>query len=73
MANLDQILCVVSLALGKGCLRFLFDKNSGFHGNRKRQLTNSGENEVFTLSLLFVSRSFSNFTALKGTHFYIFF
>ena len=37
LANLDQILCVVSLGWGKGCIRFWgrLDQNSGFHGNRK--------------------------------------
>ena len=36
LANLDQILCVASLAWEKGCLTFWgrLDQNSGFHGNR---------------------------------------
>ena len=44
-ANLDQILCVVSLGWVKGCIRFWgrLDQNSGFHSNRKPPLTYNGE------------------------------
>ena len=37
LANLDQILCVASLGVGKGCIMFWgrLDQNSGVHGNRK--------------------------------------
>ena len=58
LANLDQILCVSLLGLGKGCIRFWgrLDQNSGFHGNRKP--TYNGENDVSTFSRLFFIRSF---------------
>ena len=51
LANLDQILCVASLEMGKGCIMFwgILDQNSGVHGNRKPPLTYNGENNVFTL------------------------
>ena len=54
-ANLDQILCVASLGLVKGCIRFWgrLDQKSGFHGNRKPQLTYNGENDISTFSRLF--------------------
>ena len=60
LANLDQILCVASLGVGKGCIMFWgrLDKNSGFHGNRKPPLTYNGENGVSTFSRLFLIRSF---------------
>ena len=60
LANLDQILCVASLGVGKGCLRFWgrLDQNAGFHGNRKPPLTYNGENDVSTFSRLFLIRSF---------------
>ena len=60
LANLDQILCVTSLGLGKGCIRFWgrLDQNSGFHGNRKPPLTYNGENDVPIFSRLFLIRSF---------------
>ena len=60
LANLDQILCVASLGLGKGCIMFWgrLDQNSGFHGNRKPPLTYNGENDVSTFSRLFWIRSF---------------
>ena len=60
LANLDQILCVVSLGWGKGCIRFggRLDLNSGFHGNRNPPLTYNGENDVSTFSRLFFIRSF---------------
>ena len=35
------------------------DQNSGFHGNRKLQLSYNGENSVSTFSRLFCIRSFS--------------
>ena len=37
LANLDQILCVASHWVGKGCVMFRgrLDQNSGVHGNRK--------------------------------------
>ena len=59
-ANLDQILCVASLGWRKVCIRFWgsLDQNSGFHGNRKPPLTNSGENDVSTFSRLFLIQSF---------------
>ena len=46
----------------KGRLRFLgkLDQNSGLHCNRKHPLTYNGQNDVSTLSLLFLVRSFSN-------------
>ena len=62
LANVDQILYEASLGWGKGCIRFWdrLDQNSGFHGNRKHPLTYNGENDVFTFSLLFFFRIFSN-------------
>ena len=58
LANLDQILCVASLRLGKGCLMFLgrLDQNSGVHGNRKPPLTYNGGNGVSTFSRLLLTR-----------------
>ena len=49
-----------SLGWGKGCIRFWgkLDQNSDFHGNRKPPLTYNGENDVSTLSRLFLIRSF---------------
>ena len=60
LANLDQILFVASLGWGKGCIRFWgrLDQNSGFHGNRKPQLTYNGENDVSTFSRLVFIGSF---------------
>ena len=60
LANLDQILCVVSLGVGKGCVMFWgrFDQNSGVHGNRKPPLTYNGENGVSTFSRLLLIWSF---------------
>ena len=60
IANLDQILCVASLGVEKGCIMFWgrLDQNSGVHGNRKPPLTYNGENGVSTLSLLLFIRSF---------------
>ena len=50
LANLDQILCVASLGVGKGCIMFWgrLDQNPGAHGNRKPPLTYNGENGVST-------------------------
>ena len=60
LANLDQILCVTSLGVGKGCIMFWgrLDQNSGAHGNRKPPLTYNGENAVSTFSRLLLIRSF---------------
>ena len=60
LANLDQILCVALLGLGKGCIMFLgrLDQNSGVHGNRKSPLTYNGENGVSTFSRLLLIWSF---------------
>ena len=60
LANLDQILCVASLGIGKGCIIFWgrLDQNSGVHGNRKPPLTYNGENGVSTFSRLLLIRSF---------------
>ena len=59
-ANLDQILCVASLEVGKGCIMFCgrLDQNSGVHGSRKAPLTYNGENGVSTFSRLLLIRSF---------------
>ena len=60
LANLDQILCVTSLGVGKGCIMFWsrLDRNSGAHGNRKPPLTFNEENGVSTFSRLLLIRSF---------------
>ena len=60
LANLDQILCVASLGVGKGCIIFWgsLDQNSGVHGNRKPPLTYNGENGVSTFFRLLLIRSF---------------
>ena len=60
LANLDQILCVASLGVGKGCTMFWgwLDQNSGVHGNRKPPLTCNGENGVSTPSRLRLIQSF---------------
>ena len=59
-ANLDQIVCVASLGVGKGCIMFWgrLAENSGAHGNRKLPLTYNGENGVSTFSRLLLIRSF---------------
>ena len=59
-ANIDQILCVASLGVGKGCIMFWgrLDQNSGVHGNRKPPLTYNGESGVSTFSRLLLIRSF---------------
>ena len=55
LANLDQILCVASLGVGKGCIMFWgrLGQNCGVDGNRKPPLTYNGENDVSTFSWLF--------------------
>ena len=60
LANLDQILCVASLGVGKGCIMFWgrLDQNSGVHGNRRPPLTYNGENGVSTFSRLLLIGSF---------------
>ena len=60
LANLDQILCVASVGVGKGCIMFLgrLDHNSSVHGNRKPPLTYNGENGVSNFSRLLLIRSF---------------
>ena len=60
LANLDQILCVASLGMGKSCIMFWgrLDQNSGVHGNRKPLLTYNGEKGVSTFSWLLLIRSF---------------
>ena len=59
LANLDKILCIASLGLGKSCIMFWgrLDQNSGVHGNRKPPLTYNGENGVSTFSRLLLIRS----------------
>ena len=58
--NLDQILCVPSLGVGKGCIMFWcrLDQNSGVHSKRKPPLTYNGGNGVSTFSRLLLIRSF---------------
>ena len=60
LVNLDQILCVASLGLGKGCVMFWgwLDQNSGVHGNGKPPLTYNGGNGVSTFSGLLLIQSF---------------
>ena len=60
LANLNQILCVASLGVGKGCIMFWgrLNQNSCVHGNRKSPLIYNGENSVSTFSLLFLIWSF---------------
>ena len=60
LTSLDQILCVASLGVGKGCIMFWgrLDQNSGVHGNRKPPLTYNGENGVSTFIRLLLIRSF---------------
>ena len=60
LANVDQILCVASLGVWKGCIMFWgrLDQNSGVHGNRKPPLTYNGENSISTFSRLLLIRSF---------------
>ena len=63
LANLDQILCVASLGVGKGCIMFWgrLDHNSGVHGNRNPPLTYNGENGVSTF-LAHLSRRLTMWT-----------
>ena len=58
--NLDQILCVASLWVGKGCIIFWdwLDQNSSVHGKRKPPFTYNGENGVSTFSRLLLIQSF---------------
>ena len=60
LTSLDQILYVVSLGMGKGCIRFWgrVDQNSGVHGNKKPPLTCNRENGVATVSRLLLIRFF---------------
>ena len=60
LANLDQILCVASWGMGKGCIMFWgrLDQDPGVHGNRKPPFTYNGENGVATFSRLLLIRSF---------------
>ena len=58
--KLDQIVCVASLGVGKGCIMFWgwLDQNSGVHSNRRTPLTYNEENDVSTFSSLLLIRSF---------------
>ena len=60
LGNLDQILCVASLGVGKGCIMFCgwLDQNAGVHGNRKPPLIYNGENGVSNFSRLLLIQSF---------------
>ena len=60
LANLNQILCVASLGVGKGCIIFWgsLDQNSAVHGKRKPPLTYNVEIGVSTFSWLRLIRSF---------------
>ena len=60
LANLDQILCIASLGVGKGSIMFWgrLDQNYGVHGNRKPPLTYNWENGVSTFSRLLLIQSF---------------
>ena len=59
-ASVDQILCVASLGMEKGCIMFKgrLDQNSGVYGNRKPPLTYNGDNGVSTFSRLLLIQSF---------------
>ena len=60
LATRDQILCVASLGVEKGCIMFwgrLYE-NSGVHGNRKPPLTYNGKNGVSIFSRLLLIQSF---------------
>ena len=67
LANLDQILGIASLGLGKGCIMFWggLDQNFGVHGNRKPPLTYNGENGVSTFSRLLLIRFFLYFQVMR--------
>ena len=59
LSNLDQILSVASLGVGKGIvLRGRLCQNCGVHGHRKPPLIYNGENGVATFSRLVLIRSF---------------
>ena len=60
LANMDPILYVASLGLGKGCIRFWgrLDQNSGVHCNRKPPVIYNGENGVSTFYRLLLIQSF---------------
>ena len=70
LANLDQILCVASLGWGKCCIRFCgrLDQNSGFHGNRKPQLTYNGEKRCCCLFPVLFGPIFLIFVDNKDMH-----
>ena len=70
LANVDQILYEASLGWGEVCIRFWdrLDQNSGFHSNRKRPLTYSGENDVSTFSLLFFYQIFFKLAGNENRH-----
>ena len=66
LVNLDQILCVASLGVGKGCMFWgWLDQNSGVHGNRKPPLTYNGENGVSTFSRLLLIQSLLYFQVTR--------
>ena len=67
LSNLDQILYVASLRLGKRCIMFWgrLYQNSGVHGNRNPPLTYNGENSVSTFSQLLLIRSFLNLQVMR--------
>ena len=58
--ELDQILVVAWLGVGKSCIMFWgrLDQNSGVHGNRKPPFTYNGENGVSIFSWLLLIQSF---------------
>ena len=60
VGNLDQMLCVASLGVGKGCIVFWgrLDQNSSVHGNRNPPLTYNGEKGVPIFSRLLLIGSF---------------
>ena len=68
LANLDQILYVALLGVGKGCIMFWgrLDQNSGVHGNRKPPLIHNGENGVSTFSRLLSIRSILNLQVTRA-------
>ena len=57
---LNQILCVASVGMGKGCIMFWgrLNQNPGVRGNRKPPLTYNGENGVSTFSWLLLIQFF---------------
>ena len=62
MVDFSQILSVVSLGWGKGCIRFWgrSDQNCGYHGNRTLPLTYNGKNGVPAFSQSPLIGSLSN-------------